>query len=309
MATAVKQEKTQIVKEYAILELLNLDEEGGVKYDEKAKQGVFSQFRVALSAYTDLSTNKVYNPLTIEQTLEYMPQLIKYKYDNPVFDEKVEEFWNNMSIVFTGINPPYKMDIGYVEIDGKRKYNNLSQYVQYLWCKNHKGVTVGDTYNPISKFKLTSEKEKEEKEKELLSLEETLMKTYVGLTELLEMGNLSKVQSMVGLYRNKLGLNAVELMDKEQLKAALFNLYKKHPTEFYSAFNDKNLEPKSLIESLVFYKILSVVGSSYYVDNNEAPLAHSLKEMLSYVTNKEKEREVNKWKSELESKQLTFKNK
>jgi hypothetical protein len=116
---------------------------------------------------------------------------------------------------------------------------------------------------------------------------------FASILLLFDAKDYSKAQQILTVFRTRLKLGAIETMTPAELKTNLYEAKQKYTEDFNKACEDRVLESKAILNSLMYYNIVDKTGNSYFLKGEPIPLANSEKEMISYLLDKTKEKEIN----------------
>lgn len=168
----------------------------------------------------------------------------------------------------------------------ERKYQfatpiNTNDYLLWRYC-----LVYGDVANHIDlvdkasriRFYIQSDSEIKKAKKNLLVVKEDALAKYLEAIK-----NETIVNNI--LIVSKIDITNLDISAKKQL---LMEMVETRPSEFVAIFNDKNLQLKSEIESMIFKGLLKRLPNTSAITDSDNPsiiLGNNLDEAVSYFTN------------------------
>lgn len=206
--------------------------------------------------------------LTLEEQRTLMPHVIGLSITDSTFYKEVERYFLNISI-----NVP---EDG-VELDASVDENgtpiNVVDYVKFKYVQAYKFCAENEnSLSRIHKFYIHDKEAEMQKQLVASTTRKDAYKKFLSMTE-------KNKDFMLTL----LGFN-IKVMDASSREIALEKEVQEKPNNFLSLANDKNLEMKAFIESLISGEVLRRIGTA--IINGDETIGQTIDDAIVYLKDK-----------------------
>jgi len=218
---------------------------------------------------TFTKTGEINSGLTLKEKKTLLPSLLGTNDTDPLFYNKVNEFFANLSINVK-LDEPVILD---VTMDDDIPQNPLD-YIKWKFAKaNPKVSSTKETENDCQ-FIMENPKLIMDAKKETLSKKKGAYKEFIKLSA--SESKMKQVMVNAGIFDAKRDQSEWELILEEYVE--------KNPTGFMEILADANLETKFFINSCITAEVLRKVGTA--ILNGDQTIGNTMEEAVIFIQDK-----------------------
>ncbi len=207
-------------------------------------------------------------PLTMEEELILLPQILNVEKTDLSFRTKVDAFWADfmVEIPIEGLRINASYDL-HTREDGTqiRVPINTRDFLDYAflkehpWCAENLEMSIG---NSTAKCYISDHGKERAEAKNILDIKKEVRKMVITLTE--DKSKRELLESAINQLRAKAIISEFVPANYDDLLLLIEKYSEKFPAEFLAVLKDPILLDRAFLQSLLEKKVVSAVGNAIY---------------------------------------------